>query len=687
MAIRKSSTSGVPFGNTANRPANPQVGQTYYNGELGYQEIYTTAGWIPASGGNDFNLNLGGTYTAVTFTQSYGSGAYSVVSSNNDTTLDIYAYAADGSLAGYSSTKSFNATQRFNKMVIVGGQQGDVLTFSYKTTFATTNTTSEITAGPFITAVSPSAMPNINNTVTITGGNFANNVQVAFTGSGYSSTPAKNIVRSSSSSLIVTRPDNFPISASPYTITVTNPGVSAPVGSSSHISSNSVTAGTTPVWNTSANLPTFTRNIAYSTVLSATDPDTGGSITYSLVSGSLPTGLSLSSLTGGISGTPTSSALATFTVRATDAGGNYVDRAFTLPNAVPVWSTTSQTLSGVTNSTAVNLTLVATDDSGNTPTYSIISGSLPSGISLNTSTGVLSGTPTVTTSNSVTFAATDVNGSTVSGPTITFNFRTAGTFTLSSLPSFYIPGDIINISYTGAEQTFSKLNATSCDIELWGASGRAGDGTRGGGGGYVKGRLSTSQSNYYLHIGGYGTQAETTAGTTGGYNGGGSFRDTGNNGWILGSGGGASDIRLTSGSWNDATGLNNRILVAGGGGGGNRNGGNGSGGVGAYPNGTQSSDSNGGGGSNGTGGTQSSGGSSGGGFGFGGSYNGAGNILGGPGGGGWYGGGYGGYHMGLGGGGSSYYNSSYISNFSHSNGSAFAGLSHGSAKITVIATS
>ena len=47
MAIRKSSVSGTPSGNTANRPASPQVGQTYFNGELGILEIYTSHGWFP----------------------------------------------------------------------------------------------------------------------------------------------------------------------------------------------------------------------------------------------------------------------------------------------------------------------------------------------------------------------------------------------------------------------------------------------------------------------------------------------------------------------------------------------------------------------------------------------------------------------------------------------------------------
>ena len=46
MAIRKSSNTGIPFGNTANRPTNPAVGQPYFNGQENRLEIYTqSVGW------------------------------------------------------------------------------------------------------------------------------------------------------------------------------------------------------------------------------------------------------------------------------------------------------------------------------------------------------------------------------------------------------------------------------------------------------------------------------------------------------------------------------------------------------------------------------------------------------------------------------------------------------------------
>lgn len=332
MAIRKSASGGTPFGSSENRPSNPSIGQTFYNGTLGYLEIYTDSGWIPASGGNDFNLNITGTYSSVTFTQSYASGAYSVVSNSNDATIDIYAYATDGTLAGYTNTKSFIATKRFNKVVIIGGTNGDVLGFSYKNTYATSYSDSETSAPAWITSISQASLPNINDTTVVTGGNFASDVQVYFTGTDAVVRTAKSIVRSSSTSLIVTRPDNLPVSASPYTLRVVNQSVvNQPTGTNLHILSNAVTAGQGPAWVTST-LPDFINTVSYSTSLSATDADSTN--TFSLVSGSLPTGISLSS-SGVLSGVPTVSGSYTFTVRATDGGGNYVDRSFTMTQTVP----------------------------------------------------------------------------------------------------------------------------------------------------------------------------------------------------------------------------------------------------------------------------------------------------------------------------------------------------------------
>ena len=327
--IRTSALGGVPFGTSSTRPANPQIGRTYYNGTLGVQEIYTSSGWLTATGANDFNVTLNRSVTTATFTKEYFAGAYTISSALLDSTYDIYVYDTSGNNVGYTKTPSLNATGNFNKIVVVGGSTGDLLSFSYKTTFTATNTTAQITAGAFITSASHTALNNINDTTTIVGGNFSSNVAVYFVGSDNIERAAKSIVRSSDSQLIVTRPDDFPTTLGTYKLVVENPGVTRPTGSSLHILNNAITAGTIPSWSTGEVLPRVIKNTSYSTSVSATDVESS-SITYSLSGGSLPSGLSLSS-SGLISGTHTGSDFnSSITVRATDAGGNFSDRVFTI---------------------------------------------------------------------------------------------------------------------------------------------------------------------------------------------------------------------------------------------------------------------------------------------------------------------------------------------------------------------
>ena len=324
--IRTSALGGVPFGTSETRPTSPSIGQTYYNGTLGVQEIYTPSGWLPATGANDFNVTLNGTITTATFTKEYFEGAYTINSALGDSTYDVYVYNTSGQNVGYTKSPSLNATGNFNKIVIVGGTQGDLLSFSYKTTFTATNTTSEITAGPFLTSVTPTSLPSINDSAVITGGNFALNVDLKIVDSQGNEIAPKSFTRSSNTTISFVRPDN--LSAGTYSLKVTNPAVTAPTGSNLYILANSITAGSAPVWQTPAgNLPSTASGVAYSTTLSATETE-NLAISYSLVSGSLQNGLSLNSSTGVISGTPSNNVASTFTIRATDTGGNFVERIF-----------------------------------------------------------------------------------------------------------------------------------------------------------------------------------------------------------------------------------------------------------------------------------------------------------------------------------------------------------------------
>lgn len=403
--IRMSSMVGVPFGTSLNRPTNPSIGQTYYNGTLGVQEIYTSSGWLPATGANDFNVTLNGSVTTATFTKEYFAGAYTIASALLDSNYDIYVYDTAGNQVGYTKSPSLSATGNFNKIVIVGGSTGDLLSFSYKTTFTATNTTEELTAGAFITSVTPTALNSVDDTTVITGGNFASNVAVYFMGSDNIERAAKSVVRSSSSSLIVTRPDNFPTTLGTYKVVVENPGITRPTGSSLHILNNAITAGTTPNWTTDITLPEVGKNVAYSTTLLATDTE-GTDIDYSIVSGSLPSGITLNQETGVLSGTYTGADFNTtdLVIRAVDTGGNTVDRTFTIFSSDPVWVTDSLI---TVDASAQNIQLQATDS--NTLTYSLLSGSLPSGLSLS-STGLITGTSSSSGTSTVTIRAMDSVG-------------------------------------------------------------------------------------------------------------------------------------------------------------------------------------------------------------------------------------------------------------------------------------
>jgi hypothetical protein len=453
---------------------------------------------LPIGGANDFNLNITGATTVASFDKEYSSGSYSIVSSGNDATLDIYAYNAAGTLVGQTATKAFTATGGFNKMVILGGTAGDVLGFTYKKTITTTTATAEVTAGPVIYSISPSYMVNQNDSITITGANFASNVTVTFTGTGYSATNAKSIVRSSSTSLIVTRPDNFPPSGSPYTITASNPGVTDPTGSSVNILSNSVTAGVSPVWSTGATLPVFTKGVSYSQTLVATDADTGGAITYSVVSNTLPSGLTFATTSGVISGTATVTTAGAITVRATDAGGNYVDRAFTVPNVgtnAPVWTTAAGALTGGGQGSAYSLQLVATDDSGAAPTYSIASGSLLTGMSLSSS-GLISGTPTAAGTASFTVNATDANGTATSRAFTIFISATGGTFySTPGTYTFTVPAGV------------AAVNVVAVGGGGGGAMGNSGNAGAGGGLGWKNNITVSAGQTYTVVVGNGGRKA------------------------------------------------------------------------------------------------------------------------------------------------------------------------------------
>jgi hypothetical protein len=283
------------------------------------------------SGSNGFSLLVGSSVnTTFTFDTDQPAGAYSVSSELSDTTFDIYLVTSGNESAGYTNSGALDATAAFNRIVLYGGTENDILHFEFRT-YTSPATKGDVADGaaPFLTSATPTTLDTIDDTTTVTGGNFAADVSISFIGQDTVVVPAKSVVRSSSTELIVTRPDAFPVAQEPFSMTATNAGITNP-----SVVVNKLTdyfdAGSGLVWVTTSPLPGFITDSAYSETLEATDVD-GGAITYAVTTGSLPTGLSLGSATGVISGTPTGTAEETFTVSATDAGGNSSPREFLLP--------------------------------------------------------------------------------------------------------------------------------------------------------------------------------------------------------------------------------------------------------------------------------------------------------------------------------------------------------------------
>jgi hypothetical protein len=144
---------------------------------------------------------------------------------------------------------------------------------------------------------------------------------------------------------------------------------------------------------TTTSLPDGTRGIPYSQTLQATGGT--GSYTWSLFSGSLPPGLGPITSGGLISGTPTTAGPYSFTARVDD-GSTHVDQLLSITiNEPPPLSITTASLPGGTVGVSYSQTLQATGGTGSY-TWSIAEGAaaLPPGLSLNTGTGLISGTPT-----------------------------------------------------------------------------------------------------------------------------------------------------------------------------------------------------------------------------------------------------------------------------------------------------
>jgi hypothetical protein len=180
---------------------------------------------------------------------------------------------------------------------------------------------------------------------------------------------------------------------------------------------------------TTASLPAGMVGVAYSQTLAGTGGTTP--YTWSVASGALPAGLSLTSA-GVLSGTPTTAGTSSFTVQLTDSLSASSTKALSITiNAAPSITTTSPLAAGEVN-VAYSKTFAVSG--GTSPfTWSVSSGTLPAGLTLSAA-GVLSGTPTTAGTSSFTIKVTDATGA---APTKAFSLtiNAAPSITTASLPN------------------------------------------------------------------------------------------------------------------------------------------------------------------------------------------------------------------------------------------------------------
>ncbi|MFZ2276727.1 MAG: SdrD B-like domain-containing protein [Prosthecobacter sp.] len=188
-----------------------------------------------------------------------------------------------------------------------------------------------------------------------------------------------------------------------------------------------------PIFITPSTLSNATRLVPYFTQLTAT----GGTApyTFSKLTGSLPTGLSISTA-GAISGTTTASpGTYSFTVQALDVNGAPGTQPYTITIVCPTMTISPTTLTNGVVGTAYTASL--TVSGGSAPyIWSVASGALPAGLSMSAS-GLISGTPTQATTASFTVQAVD-----------SFNCSSTQIYTLSvNCPSVSITPTSLTSAY------------------------------------------------------------------------------------------------------------------------------------------------------------------------------------------------------------------------------------------------
>jgi hypothetical protein len=270
-----------------------------------------------------------------------------------------------------------------------------------------------------------------------------------------------------------------------------------------------------PTWSTAAG--SIANVYEYDSIGANLSANSDSNVTFSISSGTLPSGVTLNSSTGNISGTApaifSGSTTYNFSVSAEDVELQDVARSFSI--TVSADAVTWNSPSGNSNITAnVNeaytLNLNAVSSAGRAITYSALA--LPTGLSVSGNT--ITGTPTTTGNSSAVVTATAATtGKTAS---VQLNYSVVSTKIIASGGTETTDGNFKIHTFTGSG-TFSITNAPSGTtfealIVAGGGAGSYAYAGGGGAGGVLYGTLNAVVGSIPVTVGGGGT-APTTSNT------------------------------------------------------------------------------------------------------------------------------------------------------------------------------
>lgn len=331
------------------------------------------------------------------------------------------------------------------------------------TTCTISGTPSAAKAATAYTITASNSYGNTNVIVTITAQLYApSSISFPFPGGVINYTTGVAVNVSASISGIVTScsvspalPTGLALNTSTCAITGTPTGTSPATNYTITASNASGSANTTVTIGVNPPAPS---NLVYPTsnvlsfavgVAKTITPTVTGTITNCVANPSLPPGLSINATTCAIGGTTTVEQTSTAYVITASNAGETTTANITITIAQPPLNLSYPTVSttGYKNGVAMNISPTVT---GNSITYSI-SPALPTGISLNASTGAITGSYAQNNGSSISYTVTATNAGGTTTANITLTFFGKPPFQTGQTQCYDVSGNVISCAGTGQD--------------------------------------------------------------------------------------------------------------------------------------------------------------------------------------------------------------------------------------------